>query len=146
MTNTINNFSDKYFFLSNFYQRPIYVDNMVYASTEHGYQAAKAVYTKDFMAVLRCEFPGDAKRYGKRMPIREDWEDVKDGIMRSMVIAKFTQNPDLQENLLATKEAILIEGNTWQDTYWGVCEGKGLNKLGLLLMDIRDNLLRTSNF
>lgn len=137
----IDNFSGKYFFLSNFYMRPIYVDGIVYPSTEHGYQAHKALFTEDFLKIMDFQFPGDAKRYGQhQIVLREDWEEVKDGIMRSFVVAKFTQHPDLQQLLLDTNPHELVEGNTWDDTYWGVCNGVGQNKLGKLLMNVRASL------
>ena len=84
--------------------------------------------------------PLTAKRRGKKVPLRPDWEEVKDDLMYQVCKAKFTQHPDLQEMLLATGNQELQEGNTWGDTYWGVCKGKGQNKLGKILMRIREEL------
>ena len=60
--------------------------------------------------------------------------------MQEIVQAKFEQNPVLAKWLLNTGDAKLIEGNTWNDRYWGVCAGIGQNKLGKILMKVRDNL------
>ncbi len=72
--------------------------------------------------------------------LRSDWEEVKDEIMYKVVTCKFTQNQDLKEKLLAAGDKTLIEGNTWNDRYWGVCRGKGQNKLGQILMRVREEL------
>jgi len=68
--------------------------------------------------------------------MRPDWEAVKDDIMYRCVLAKF-EDPILRQRLLDTGDQELIEGNTWGDTYWGVCKGKGRNMLGKTLMAVR---------
>ena len=72
--------------------------------------------------------------------LRKDWEQVKDDIMYEVVRAKFIQHPILAQQLLDTRDAELIEGNNWGDTYWGVCNGYGKNMLGRILMRVRDEL------
>ena len=84
---------------------------------------------------------GQAKRLGKRVELRPDWEDVKIDIMRQVLKSKFTQNPELKAKLIATGDAELIEGNNWNDRFWGVCNGKGQNHLGRLLMELRAELV-----
>lgn len=79
-----------------------------------------------------------AKRLGKTVTMRDDWDEIKVDIMREIVQAKFDQHEHLREMLLATEDAILEEGNHWGDTFWGVCRGKGLNMLGKILMDLRE--------
>lgn len=81
----------------------------------------------------------NAKRFGRRVQLRPDWEQVKDNIMYEIIKSKFSIK-HLREMLLATGEAILIEGNTWNDTYWGMCRGKGKNMLGKILMRVREEL------
>lgn len=83
-----------------------------------------------------------AKRQGRQVALREDWEEVKVGLMEEVVRAKFFQNPDLGKRLLATGDTPLVEGNTWGDTCWGVDTrtGQGENHLGLILMKIRGEL------
>lgn len=75
--------------------------------------------------------------------MRSDWEEVKDKVMYEIVLAKFTQNPDLKEKLLATGDEYLEEGNTWGDTIWGTVDGVGENRLGKILMRVRDELNET---
>lgn len=83
-----------------------------------------------------------SKRLGRQVQLRPDWEDVKAEIMEEIVRAKFLQNPDIAEKLLATGDIPIIEGNTWGDTCWGVDTrtGKGNNLLGKILMKIRNEL------
>lgn len=84
--------------------------------------------------------PNRAKAMGRRVKLRKDWEDVKNRIMYEICLAKFVQNKELRDALLSTKDEELIEGNTWNDTYWGICNGKGLNMLGKVLMRVRSEL------
>ena len=84
--------------------------------------------------------PSSAKRKGRRVKLRNDWEEVKDQIMYEIVLNKFSQNEELRKKLIATGDEYLEEGNTWYDTYWGVCNGKGKNKLGKILMQVREEL------
>lgn len=86
--------------------------------------------------------PRDAKKLGRKVMLRDDWEEVKDDLMYKIVLAKFLQNPSLAEALEQTGNAKLIEDNHWGDTYWGVCDGVGENKLGEILMRVRDELPR----
>ena len=84
--------------------------------------------------------PNKAKAKGRNVILRSDWEQIKNKIMYEVCYAKFTQNPELKEKLLLTGDEELIEGNTWHDTYWGVCNRRGKNKLGKILMRIREEL------
>ena len=83
-----------------------------------------------------------AKREGKRVRLRGDWESVKDEIMEEVVRAKFSQNPELLQRLIDTGDRELTEGNRWHDTYWGVdlTTGQGENHLGIILMKLRAEL------
>lgn len=138
----ISEFRGKYFFLSNFYSCTVTYNGVTYSNTEAAFHAQKCP--------ARCrEFsklnPSEAKRLGRKVSLRKDWETVKDGIMHDIVKAKFTQNPDLQKKLLDTGTQELVEGTTWHDTYWGIDlnTGEGKNKLGKILMDIRSELSRS---
>lgn len=124
-------------FLSNFWVSPIVYEGEEYPTAEHFYQAAKTVDDEEQKFVRISPTPGEAKKRGKKVTLREDWDEVKDGIMRKALRLKFEQNPELAQKLLATGDQELIEGNTWGDTYWGVCFGTGQNKLGLLLQERR---------
>ena len=84
--------------------------------------------------------PSEAKRLGRRVRLRSGWEQVKYDVMLDVVRAKFNQHPDLAQKLLATGDEELVEGNDWSDTYWGVCNGRGKNMLGKILMRVRAEL------
>jgi ribA/ribD-fused uncharacterized protein len=133
-------FFGRYKFLSNFHPSPIDVDGSKYPTVEHAFQALKSTDPSKAREVRKAETPGIAKRLGQKVPLREDWEQVKDDVMYDLLKRKFTQNESLKRGLLATGNEYLEETNTWHDTYWGVCNGKGLNKLGHLLMRLRAEL------
>ena len=78
------------------------------------------------------------------MDLREDWETVKIDVMRDVLKSKFSLNSELREKLIATGDVELIEGNHWNDRFWGVCRGKGQNHLGKLLMELRKILKKSS--
>jgi ribA/ribD-fused uncharacterized protein len=140
MVNKIDNFSGLYRFLSNFYPATVVFDHDEYPSSEAAYQAAKT-FSQEIRNEFRLLTPGQAKRFGRMIQVRKDWEEVKYGIMYDIVLDKFTRHDHLKKMLLDTGNAYLEEGNTWGDTYWGVCEGVGQNKLGLILMKVRKKLL-----
>jgi hypothetical protein len=136
----IESFSGVFRFLSNFYSAPVHYEGIEYPTSEHAFQAAKTVDKNQRLNIAMLETPGEAKRYGKTVRIRSAWDDVRVGVMAEIVDAKFTQNPHLLEMLLATDDTELIEGNVWGDTFWGVCDGKGENNLGKVLMEVRQHL------
>ncbi|MBQ8497885.1 MAG: NADAR family protein [Clostridia bacterium] len=137
----INKFREEYFFLSNFYKAPVEYHGLRYLNNEAAFQAQKCLSDEEKQQFLFTD-PARAKRLGRKVSLRADWETVKVGIMEDIVRAKFTQNPDLKELLLATGDTELVEGNTWNDTFWGVNiqSGKGQNHLGKILMKIRKEL------
>lgn len=134
----INEFRGKYYFLSNFSESPIVLNGIIFTNGESAFHSFKDLSKQSDFAKLD---PSSAKRKGRSVKLRHDWEKVKDGIMYQVVYAKFDQNEDLKMKLLATGEQELIEGNTWGDTYWGVCQGRGKNMLGKILMRVRSELL-----
>lgn len=136
----IESFSGNYRFLSNFF-RPtanVILDGVEYSSVEHAYQAAKTTNTDD-RKQFQFGTPSEAKRMGRGLSLRSDWETVKESVMLDLLRQKFI-GTDLEVSLRATGDAELVEGNYWQDTYWGVCDGVGQNRLGVLLMQVRDEL------
>ena len=135
----IDTFKDEYFFLSNFYKCDVHYDGIKYKNSEAAFQAAKTLNLTMRKKISNYN-PSEAKKEGRRLLLRPDWEESKDRIMEEIVRAKFKQNPELKSKLLATGSATLIEGNTWKDIYWGTCQGKGENKLGKILMKIREEL------
>lgn len=140
----ITSFHGKYRFLSNFWLIDIKYGDDVYRSVEHAYQASKCYWTLDAMRIRDTETPGKAKRLAQRMDRRTDWELVKEDIMLNLVKQKFMEHAALGFRLMQTKDAELIEGNTWGDRYWGAVyrngEWEGDNRLGKMLMYIRDLL------
>jgi ribA/ribD-fused uncharacterized protein len=136
----INSFSGEHRFLSNFWQAPIIYGGIVYPSTEHAYQAAKSLNPEVRQRIASLATSAMAKDAGKNAVLRPDWESVKIGVMRDVLRLKF-MHADLREKLLATAGRELIEGNHWHDRFWGVCDGRGENHLGRLLMEIRAELL-----
>lgn len=136
----IDSFSGEYQFLSNFYVSPFTFLGKLAATAEHHYQAAKASKWQDKIAILDTPTPGKAKRMGQTVEMWPDWEDQKLFFMERILRTKFAPGTQLAEQLLATGDAWLEEGNHWGDTFWGVCNGQGQNHLGHLLMEIRTNL------
>lgn len=135
----IGPFRDDYRFLSNFWPCTVWFDGESYLSTEAAYQAAKTLDTK-LREPFKYMWAAEAKRAGRKLVIREDWEQVKEGVMLELLRYKFGNNQQLRTKLLATGTAKLVEYNTWHDTYWGVCGGAGQNRLGILLMQVREEL------
>lgn len=142
----ITEFQGQNRFLSNFWQLKtgVMFGNLLFHSVENAYQAAKCEYEED-----RYQFQyitaGEAKRLGKQIRQRPDWNEKKLSIMEDLVRQKFFNNSDLAQLLLATGEQELIEGNKWGDRFWGVCNGQGSNHLGKILMKIRKELRDVSD-
>lgn len=137
---TISSFHGEHFFLSNFYPFELVWDGATYPTVEHAYQASKTEDPALRRDIAHAGTPGGAKRMGRSVPLRPDWEDVKLDIMRQLIRLKF-KDLDLRAALLTTGSSYLIEGNTWGDTYWGKCRGAGTNWLGEILMLVRDELV-----
>lgn len=137
--NTITSFRGKYAFLSNFEPCVVVLDGVRYGCVERAFQAAKTLNIEERKRISLCESTADAKRYGRKVTLREDWENKKVQIMYELLKQKFSQ-PVFAERLLATGDAILIEGNNHGDRFWGQVNGEGKNMLGQLLMNVRKEL------
>lgn len=135
----INSFDKEYYFLSNFYPSKITFEGIEYKTVEHAFQAAKSLDNFERYTIAMMPTPGRAKQMGRSINLRADWEEVKESVMETCLREKFAI-PEFREKLLATGDEELIEGNTWNDRFWGVCNGEGENKLGKLLMKIRKEL------
>ena len=135
----IKEFRGKYYFLSNFYEAPVVYDGITYQNNEAAFQSAK-VLDKSIREKFSMLDPSSAKRKGRHVQLRSDWENVKFDIMYEICKAKFSQNKELRNRLLATGNEHLEEGNTWGDRIWGTVNGKGQNNLGKILMRLRDEL------
>lgn len=108
---------------------------LTYANSEAAFQAAKCTSDADKIQFTKLN-PTLAKRLGRRVKLCEYWEAIKTQVMEEVVRAKFAQNAELTDKLLATGDAYLEEGTTW-DRIWGVIRGVGENRLGIILMKVR---------
>lgn len=124
--------------LSNFFPCPIVYGGIEYPTNEHAFQAAKSTDTYVRQQVASLASPGQAKKMGRALVLRRDWEEVKLGVMRDIVRVKFTI-PALRQWLLDTGDYYLEETNDWGDRFWGV-DGSGENWLGFILMGVRAEL------
>lgn len=134
---SILGFFPPYRWMSNYHLVKITMpDGLTYPSTENAYQAHKLLSVDERIPFTNCS-PGESKKMGGTVNLRKDWELVKVDVMRTCLEAKF-KDQDLMKMLKQTAPKYLEETNNWSDTYWGVCNGKGQNQLGRLLMEIRD--------
>ena len=139
----IDRFRGEHAFLSNFHRAPFRWRGRDWPTAEAAFTASKTLDERERERIRTAPSPGHAKRLGRRVKLRPDWERIKDSVMRSLLEAKFAV-PELRDALLATGDADLVEGNTWGDAYWGVCNGQGRNQLGRTLMRIRDDIRRNA--
>jgi len=135
----IDLFRGQYRFLSNFYPCTITYEGIEYSTTEHAYQAAKTLDIERRKYISQLETPGQTKRAGRNLKLRSDWEEVKLQVMYDICKLKFSK-PNFAEKLKSTGNQELVEGNTWNDTFWGRCKGRGQNNLGKILMRIRSEI------
>ena len=142
----IKEFRNENFYLSNFFERPVTFNGITYLNNEAAFQSMKVenpIEQKKFANLS----PSEAKKMGRRVKLRTDWENVKFDYMYLICKAKFSQNEDLKHKLISTMGEELIEGTTaWHDNIWGNCECPkcqnivGQNSLGKILMRVRDEL------
>jgi len=123
-------------FLSNFWVSPFEFNNITFRTVEHYYQYMKCEDETDRELILNCHTPGDAKKVGKEVKIRSEWNTIKPSIMYVGLSCKFEQNAHLKKRLLATGDSILHENSPY-DMYWGFA---GADMLGSLLMFVRSEI------
>lgn len=131
----IDSFRGEWAFLSNFTACEIEFEGMRFRSTEAAFQAAKTLNTQERQRFVNAG-PVEAKKMGRLVTLRADWDSIRVGVMENLLRQKF-QHAGLKARLLSTGTETLVEGNTWNDKFWGVCRGVGQNNLGKLLMKIR---------
>jgi len=134
----ISEFRGETRWLSNFSEVIINYEGIDYFSTEAAYQASKVLDKKIRRVISHLE-PRDARIIGKILPLREDWGQIKLKVMWDINRLKFNREP-YKSQLLETGNQELVEGNYWNDTFWGVCNGVGENNLGKILMEIREEI------
>lgn len=138
----IDSFKGEYDFLSNFHPSVVVYNGSQYPTVEHAYQAAKTDDVVLIEQIRTASTPGKAKKLGRNLELRPDWEERKRIVMVILLVQKFKYGTELAEKLMATDPYELIEGNWWGDVYWGVCKGIGQNHLGKILMRIRTRLIQ----
>ena len=135
--------NEEYGCFSNFAHYDFELDGKSWMTSEHYFQAQKFSGTEYEEVIRLLDNPMKAAEMGRNrdLPLRADWEQVKDDIMRKAVLAKFTQNEEIKDILLSTGKETLIE-KTSNDYYWGCGkDGSGKNRLGIILMEVREELL-----
>ncbi len=136
MPTRIERFRGEFAFLSNFHPATVVFEGLSYPTVEHAYQAAKTLDLEMRRALAALDTPAKARAKGKRVSLRPGWNDLRLDVMEQLLRLKFTA-PELRALLIATGDAELLEGNTWNDRFWGIWRGQGKNHLGSLLMKIR---------
>lgn len=137
-------FDGDYRFLSNFYPCNVTYGGKAYPSSEHVYQAAKTIDDSERETVRNSQGARAAKKAGKQVTLRANWDAIKDDVMLDVLRLKFSDK-DLKKKLVDTGDKVLVEGNYWHDNWFGVCycekcKGVGKNRLGQLLMKIREEI------
>lgn len=144
----IMEFKGEYSFLSNFYPCMVYdpVDQLFYRSTEAYFQAQKCA-TKEERASFCMLDARESKKLGRQVNLRQNWDEIKDSVMLTGLFLKFTQNKRIGLLLAGLAGVELVEGNRWNDTYWGYClkTHSGSNKLGKLLEQVAFMIKEVSN-
>jgi hypothetical protein len=122
-------------------------DGTLWRTVEHFYQAMKTADGIEQAKIWSALTPGQAKRMGQKVTMRNDWKYKNIEVMCDGVTWKFFQNKDIQKLLISTKDYKLTEGNTWHDNFWGDCEcskckdKQGENWLGKILMMVREGFI-----
>lgn len=135
----IKSFTGQFNYLSNFYLREFKFGVFMFPSAEHAFQYQKCADLVEARQVKDAASPAEAKRLGRMVELRDDWEEVKEEVMLAILRCKF-KDPELRQRLQETEGLYLEEGNAWGDREWGVCQYQGKNLLGLALMRVRAEL------
>ncbi len=134
---------DKNGYLSNFSLHGFSLKGKYWPTVEHYFQAQKFEGTGHEERIRAARTPKEAKRLGqtRKIRLRNDWESIKDDVMRKAVLKKFETHKDIRQFLLSTGDEELVE-NAPGDAYWGCgADGTGKNMLGRILMEVRGILL-----
>jgi ribA/ribD-fused uncharacterized protein len=140
----IKEFKGEYFFLSNFYRADFTLRGIEFPTAEHAFVYMKSTYDKrgsqaaEVFGNYLDSPPAEIKGWGRKLDIDvKGWDNNKVAYMREIVHAKFSGVPGLAGKLVNTGAAMLVEGNDWNDRFWGRCDGAGKNVLGAILMEER---------
>lgn len=139
MNTSINSFTKENYFLSNMFPCEITHEGITYQSSEALFQALKLENVKEREQFSKLN-GYEAKQLGRKIKIRNNWNDYRIKAMKIALYNKFTQNVELAKRLVGTNDLILEEGNSHGDVFWGTVKGVGQNNLGKLLMLLREAL------
>ena len=134
--------NEPYGFLSNFAPYPIFIDNKLWKTVEHYFQANKFDDETIRLKINELNSPMEAANEGRNRKniLRQDWDDIKEKIMYKALLCKFLQHPKLRKELMLTGNSELVE-HTQNDRYWADGGDRiGKNRLGVLLMDVRKSI------
>lgn len=147
---TVNVFRGPYACFSNFHDSRMIINDVLWKTVEHVFQANKTFDKEWQKRILSAETPAEAKTLGKQLKtlglVRPDWQDVNILIMHNLVLLKFTLFAEYRNILLSTGEDRIIEGNYWHDNFWGECSCarcsnvEKFNHLGQILTNVRKML------
>jgi hypothetical protein len=137
--------------LSNFEAADVVYEGETYRTVEHGYMAAKTLDPSIRQQIQALATPGEARRLGKSIQLRNGWDMMRLEVMEQLNRQKWTLHEHLRSKLLDTGDAYLEETNWWHDNFWGVCTCQKcasvlafaewrLNHLGKIIMKIRNEL------
>ena len=133
-------FRKEYSFLSNMYHSPFTINGTHFKTVEHFYQSNKTENLYEKALIINAEKPTAAKAFGKKCHLVDYWSvNYMLAVMKLGIRYKFENHLELQTKLLAITEPI-IEDNDWGDTFWGICNGYGINYLGKLLTEYKTEL------
>ena len=134
-------FRDKYAFLSNIYSCPVHYDGETFPCVETAFQYAKTHDASQFTDNNGHFVDGfTARKIGRSVKLPDDWKNERLTVMYELLEDKFCNNENMRRALKGTGNIFIQEDNTWGDTFWGVCQGKGYNMLGRMIMEIRQTI------
>lgn len=143
-------FKNEYAFLSNMYSCPVKFDGEVFPCVETAFQYAKCADENDkerFMNTRGFWVNGyTARSIGRKVKLRSDWDTYRLEVMKELLEDKFYHHEKFREGLKLTRKIEIVEDNTWDDTFWGKCNGKGENNLGKMLMEIREEIQKIDGY
>lgn len=148
MAEAIREFRGEHRWLSNFWYARVRFEGQSFPTVEHAYVAAKTTDPAQRAHIAAIDKPGHVKRYGRNLQLRPDWEGIKMSVMLGLLRQKFAPGTELGRRLELTGDALIEEGNTWGDIFWGVhrpnqaagepwAQPRGSNMLGKLIMQVR---------
>lgn len=135
---SIREFRGRYAFLGSDWRADVEFEGAFYPTAAHAIAAARTTDAAERRIIAAQVSAADARRRADAVQLRADWDRIKIDAMERIVRDKFTRHPILRERLRRTGDAYLENGNAEGDRLWGVSSGVGENRLGIILMKVRD--------